>query len=127
MCVKKAIPEILVSSIDRSAAFYKDLLGLELEVLYQVDGVDQYARIGDNGFVVLLNRQPDRGDLPSGQPPAKLVFVIEGIEEHHRRLREAGQDVEDIEQSEYGTKEFAVTDPDGYRVFLVEREGEWSW
>jgi len=120
----QVIPELLVEDIPRSADFYGRLLGLGLDILYEVEGRPQYARLGDAGFTVVLNRQPGRGDLASRMPLAKLWFVIRGIDDLHSRLQSDGMEVGKIVRTDYGTKEFMVNDPDGYRIGVQERLGQ---
>jgi predicted enzyme related to lactoylglutathione lyase len=119
--ISQVIPELLVEDIERTGDFYNRVLGLKLEILYEVDGRPQYAKLGEGNFTVFLNRQPDRGQLASGQPPAKVWFVVQGIDDLHAKLQEDGFEMEAIDETAYGTKEFLLNDPDGYRIGVVER------
>lgn len=120
MQVQQVTPELLVGDIGTSGDFYRNAFGLELEVLYSVKGRPQYAQLGDGGIKVFLNRQPDRGILQSGMPPAKLWFVVSSVDTLHARLRRQGFEVQDVEETAYGTKEFMFDDPDGYRIGIQE-------
>jgi hypothetical protein len=54
MQVQQVTPELLVGGIGTSGDFYRNALGLELEVLYNVKGRPQYAQLGDGGIKVFL-------------------------------------------------------------------------
>ena len=124
MEIRQVIPELLVDDIQRSGDFYAKILGLQLEILYVESGKPQYAKLGDGTSTVFLNRQPYRGRADSGMPPAKLWFVIHGIDELHPRLQGEGLEVGEIIKTDYGTKEFMINDPDGYRIGVQERLDE---
>ncbi len=128
---------VACSDLDRSLAFYRDLLGLALrdrgagsagavgEILGTGDAQVQWADLAlPDGRVLELLR------LPGGPPSAgsgHFALAVAEAEAVHRRLREAGvplrSDPVTIEDAGdwQGARCFYAEDPDGTVVELIER------
>jgi catechol 2,3-dioxygenase-like lactoylglutathione lyase family enzyme len=119
-------PNLIVSDIDRSAAFYRDVLGFE-----QVTTVPEKAP-----FVFVWMKHGDINVFLNVPQPAKTPLVkldkavagtntmyvkMHGIDELAVRVREHGvTPVIPMHKEFYGMKEFAVLDPDGYLIIFAE-------
>jgi catechol 2,3-dioxygenase-like lactoylglutathione lyase family enzyme len=128
---------VACSDLDRSLAFYRDLLGLALrdrgagwagavgEILGTGDAQVEWADLAlPDGRVLELLR------LPGGPPSAGSGHFALGVVEAetiHRRLREAGVPLRsepvtiDDEGDWQGARCFYAEDPDGTVVELIER------
>jgi catechol 2,3-dioxygenase-like lactoylglutathione lyase family enzyme len=128
---------VACSDLDRSLAFYRDLLGLPLrdrgagsagavgEILGTGDAQVEWADLAlPDGRVLELLR------LPGGPPSAgsgHFALGVAAAQAVHRRLREAGVPLRsepvtiDDEGDWQGARCFYAEDPDGTVVELVER------
>ncbi len=105
---------LYVADLDRSLAFYRDLLGLAL---------DKHPRNPNWAEVVLPNglrfalEAAHEGRQP--QPPGsiRIDFEVGDIDAAVERLRDAGVTVGEITRAFWGDA-CEVFDPDGYRVAL---------
>jgi catechol 2,3-dioxygenase-like lactoylglutathione lyase family enzyme len=134
-----------VSSLDRSIAFYQDVLGLELvttierrapwiAVMTGLDGarlrIAALRSPGTEHVVELVEYEQPRGEqltLPTNAVGcAHLGFVVDDIDAEYRRLRDAGVEfvsppVRVTEPPSVGTRAAYFRDPDGIPLELQER------
>jgi lactoylglutathione lyase len=103
---------LYVSDMERSAAFYRDVLGVPLEG----DDNWQEAMLGDVRFA--LHRTRDGiGSLSSGT--IRVNLEVADIDAAAERLRSAGAEVGETMRDDWGSA-LDVVDPDGYRLYLFQ-------
>ena len=103
---------LYVRDMQRSLAFYRDLLGIPLEG----DHDWQEATLGGTRFALHL------AHADVGQPSSGTIHVnleVADADEAAARLREAGVEARETMREEYGVA-YEVVDPDGYRVYLFQ-------
>lgn len=104
--------ELAVADVARSVAWYRDVLGLKVEMTSE-----------PNGFV-LMAAGDGRLALKRGTPPAtavRLHFFVPDLSAELARLAALGVHPEsDIKTSPEGYRRAAFRDPDGYAVTLFE-------
>jgi lactoylglutathione lyase len=107
---------LYVRDMERSLAFYRDLLGIPLE------GDAQWAETTfAGGTRFALHAAHDGvGTLSSGT--VHVDFEVADVDEAAALLRERGVDVREPMREEWGTA-LEVVDPDGYTVSLFQRAG----
>jgi catechol 2,3-dioxygenase-like lactoylglutathione lyase family enzyme len=137
---------VSVSDLDRSLAFYVDLLGLEVAV--RRDATDQYLRDihglpfsqvrmaflrvpNSDTMVELLEYQGVEHHplayLPSDPATGHLCFFVADVSTLHRRLEAAGfaarspEPIEITAGPNKGARVIYTADPDGYPVELLQR------
>jgi predicted enzyme related to lactoylglutathione lyase len=100
---------LTVADIDRSAGFYGDALGLEIQ-----RHSDDWAQADAGGTAIGLHRSDD----PQAGSGFALIFDVDDVGATYRALTERGiEGVEEPHEQPYG--EIAtVTDPDGHVVQL---------
>ncbi len=103
---------LYVSEMERSVAFYRDLLGIALEG----DDDWQEASLGATRFA-LHRAHEGLGPLTAGTIHVNLEVADLGAAT--RRLREAGVAVEETMREEWGAAA-QIVDPDGYGLFLFQ-------
>jgi catechol 2,3-dioxygenase-like lactoylglutathione lyase family enzyme len=126
--LKKLTPNLVVSDVARSAAFYHDVLGFSVEttVPEAVPYVFAILRLG--AIEIFLNAlDAAAAEYPAfaGRPiggTLTLFIEVEGIHLLHASLEPRVTIVMPLEKKSYGLTEFAFEDPDGYIVTLAERE-----
>jgi catechol 2,3-dioxygenase-like lactoylglutathione lyase family enzyme len=117
--IKKMSPQLLVTDITRSIAFYTEILGFDLDFRYE----DFYAGIIKDGHSI---------HLKSGTPSTEerknkrknedldLVFSVDGIEALFiQLLNNPVEIIQPLRNMPYG-KEFYLVDPDGYIISFLE-------
>jgi predicted enzyme related to lactoylglutathione lyase len=106
---------LYVSEMARSAAFYRDLLGIPLE------GDDDWQEASLGGTRFALHRAREGiGELSSGTVHVNLeVTDLAAAEE---RLRAEGVEVRESMREDWGASA-RVVDPDGYELYLFEPPG----
>jgi len=105
---------LLVRDFDRSVAFYRDILGLEVETTHPGWAV---FRTGD---AALCLRGPWEGIAfrpeDFGRSPDELLFRVEDVDAASRELRARGVDAQPPHEPGPGIRVAEFRDPDGRRV-----------
>jgi catechol 2,3-dioxygenase-like lactoylglutathione lyase family enzyme len=103
---------LYVSDMERSLAFYRDLLGIPLR------GDDDWQEASLGGTRFALHRTHEGvGELSAGT--IHVDFEVRDLTEATERLRAAGIEANDAMRDDWGAAA-EVTDPDGYGIFLFE-------
>ena len=97
--------ELTVSDLGASLAFYRDRLGLAVEVL---DAANGFALLHAGGRLALKRGTPGGG--------ATVHVEVGDLAAELRRLGEAAE----VKVSDEGYRRAKLTDPDGYGVVLFE-------
>jgi len=103
---------LYVSDMERSAAFYRDVLGIPLEG----DADWQEASLGGVRFALHRTRE-GIGGLSSGTIHVSLE--VDDVDAAAERLRAAGVEVGEAMRDDWGSA-LEVSDPDGYRLYLFQ-------
>ena len=132
----KLVPELMVTDLDISLAFWLHCLGFEIAYQRPEDG---FAYLDLNGAQVMLEQiDPDAGQwltAPLSKPFGRginLQIDVVAVAPIIHKLRQAGytpyRECADtwyrVDDGEVGQREFIVQDPDGYLIRLVERLGK---
>ncbi|QAY88628.1 VOC family protein [Pseudomonas sp. ACM7] len=132
----KPVPELMITDLDRSLAFWVSCLGFTVAYQRPEDG---FAYLDLDGAQVMLEQvDPKAGQwltAPLSKPFGRginLQIDVKAVAPVIRKLGEMGcplfRECKDTwyraESVEVGQREFIVQDPDGYLVRLVERLGE---
>ncbi len=123
----KLTPNLIVSDVGRSVAFYRDVLGFSLEQTVPDAAPYVFAIVKSGGAEIFLNapgpaqeEYPALKDRPIGGT-LTLFIDVEDIRGSHEQLRDRVQVVMPLETKWYGVTEFAFLDPDGYIITFAQR------
>jgi predicted enzyme related to lactoylglutathione lyase len=106
---------LYVSEMERSVAFYRDLLGIPLE------GDDDWQEASLSGTRFALHRAHEGlGPLSAGT--IHLNLEVADLDAATERLRDAGVAVDETMREDWGAASRLV-DPDGYELFLFQPPG----
>jgi catechol 2,3-dioxygenase-like lactoylglutathione lyase family enzyme len=125
--VKKLAPNLVVSNVERSVAFYCDVLGFTLAQKVPDDSPLVFASVQSGDVEVFLNAPgPAVAEYPAftSRPlggTLTLFMEVDGIKALHDALAGRVNVVMPLERKWYGVTEFAITDPDGYVITFAER------
>ena len=103
---------LYVSDMERSAAFYRDLLGIPLE------GDDDWQEASLDGLRFALHRTHEGiGELSSGTIHVSLQ--VDDVDAAANRLSDAGVAIGETMRDDWGAA-LEVSDPDGYRLHVFQ-------
>jgi len=121
-------PNLIVADVERSIAFYRDLLGFTVEQIVPDAPPLVFAIVRSGPVEVYLNapgpaveEYPAFKDRPIGGT-LTLFIRLTGIRAAYDALRARVNVVMPLEKKWYGVTEFACTDPDGYVITFAEQE-----
>jgi catechol 2,3-dioxygenase-like lactoylglutathione lyase family enzyme len=121
-------PNLVVSDVARSIAFYRDLLGMTLTRTVPDEGPFVFASLECGPVEVFVNAQEAAvAEYPAfkGRPlggTLTLFIQVTGIRAMHDALAGEVTVVMPLEKKWYGVTEFAFEDPDGYVLTFAEHD-----
>jgi lactoylglutathione lyase len=123
----KLTPNLIVANVEKSVAFYRDVLGFSVEITVPPDGPLVFASVRSGTVEIFLNsvesatsEYPAFKDRPIGAT-LTLFIEVKDIQRVHESLKSRVQIVMPLEKKWYGVTEFAFVDPDGYILTFAER------
>ncbi len=124
MMTSKVIPELAVSNMEQSLAFY-NLLGFakDNEGIMDENG-SQWCSLSMGEAALWLIREDVVPDLIQGDPRGNGVTIylsVDDVDAVYERVSNGGLQmniVKEIETMWYGLRQFTVADPDGYVLTL---------
>jgi catechol 2,3-dioxygenase-like lactoylglutathione lyase family enzyme len=128
----KITPNLIVSSVDRSLAFYTDVLGFGRGMTVPEQSPFVFASATSGAVEIFFN---DRSTVTKESPQMEglafgggntMFIEVEGIDALHDRVAPNVKVVMPIHTQWYGMREFAITDPDGYVITFAERVAQQS-
>lgn len=124
----KLTPNLVVSDVSRSIAFYRDVLGMTLTRTVPDDGPFVFASLECGSVEIFLNAMdaaaaeyPAFKERPIGGTLTQFIEVT-GVRAFYDSLAGKVTIVFPLEKKWYGVTEFAIADPDGYIITFAEVE-----
>jgi lactoylglutathione lyase len=124
--LKKLTPNLIVSDVARSAAWYRDVLGFTLVTTVPEEAPYVFAILQSGGVEIFLNapepaiaEYPAFKDRPIGGSLTMFIEVTD-IAGAHAALKDQVTIVMPLQQKWYGVTEFAFEDPDGYLITYAQ-------
>jgi catechol 2,3-dioxygenase-like lactoylglutathione lyase family enzyme len=120
-------PNLIVQDIERSTAFFRDVLGFSVKHTVPDAGPFVFVWLERDGVPVFLNaRQAAEHDYPgaSRRPAggtAAMFFVVTDVDALHATVSPRATIVMPLKTQFYGMREFAIEDPDGHILTFAER------
>lgn len=128
--LRKLTPNLVVSDVERSVAFYRDVLGFAVEASVPDAAPFVFAWMKRGAIDLFLNapeaaieEYPAFRDRPIGGT-LTLFFEVNGIRQAWTDLENKVKVAMPLEVKWYGMTEFAFEDPDGYLITFAEREAK---
>jgi lactoylglutathione lyase len=115
----------------RSVDFYRRAFGLEIADRYAFDSFTLvYMKGADSPFEIELTINHGRTEPYSqGEAYGHVAFVVDDIDAEHARFEAAGLNPNPVKEfhgdGALMAKFFFVTDPDGYRIEVLQRHGRY--
>jgi uncharacterized glyoxalase superfamily protein PhnB len=125
--LNKLTPNLIVSDVARSVAFYRDVLGFSVQQTVPEAAPFVFAIVTSGSVEIFLNaldaalqEYPAFGGRPIGGT-LTLFVEVEGIRRAHDAIASKVTMVMPLEEKWYGMTEFAFVDPDGYVITYAEK------
>ena len=136
MKFKDVTPNLIVSDIDRSVAFYRDLLGFSVVTTVPDAAPFVFVWMQRDDVSVFLNtlgsirdEQPALAARPIGGT-ATMYMIVEGesaaagVDDLFERAKSRARVMMPLKTQFYGMREFGIEDPDGYVIYVAQRVAE---
>ena len=123
----KITPNLIVSNVEQSLAFYTDVLGFARGMTVPEQPPLVFASCTSGAVEIFFN---DRSTVTKESPQmaglsfggGNTMFIeVENVDALHDRVRADVKIVLPIRTQWYGMREFAITDPDGYVITFAQR------
>jgi uncharacterized glyoxalase superfamily protein PhnB len=125
--IKKLTPNLIVSSVERSLAFYCDVLGFTKTGTVPDQSPYVFAIVESGSVEIFFNARaaaveeyPALANMQIGGT-LTLYMEVSGVEKIHDELKGRVKVTMPLEKKFYGVTEFAFEDPDGYVITFAER------
>lgn len=125
--IKKLTPNLIVSSVEQSLAFYCDVLGFAKTATVPENPPLVFAAVQSGSVEIFFNARgpaveeyPSLAKLPIGGT-LTLYMEVQGVEKIYTELKHRVKVTMPLEKKFYGVTEFAFEDPDGYVITFAER------
>ena len=119
-------PNLIVRDIDRSTAFYRDVLGLPVHATVPDKSPFVFVWLKEGDVNIFLNDQKLVGELDphlASRPIGgsfTIYLRVTGVDALWERIATRAKVVEAINTKPYGMREFAIEDPDGYLITIAQ-------
>ena len=126
-------PNLIVSDIDRSLAFYRDVLGFTVFATVPEAPPFVFAWMQRDTVHVFLNtvgsvKDEHPGLVARGLGGTATMYIMieaaspgEGIDALFESVRSKARVMMPLKDQFYGMREFGIEDPDGYVIFVAQR------
>ena len=126
-------PNLVVASVERSLAFYRDVLGFSLVTTVPDAAPFAFAWVQRDGVSVFLNSleavRAEHSELaarPLGGTNALFITleagtIAEGVDAMFASIGSRARVIMELKNQFYGMREFGIEDPDGYVIFFAQQ------
>ena len=119
--LKKLTPNLVVSSLEKSLAFYRDVLGFAVTITVPDAAPYVFVALQSGAVEVFLNASEIMPEKVSFGNSVSLYVEVAGIRALHEGLRAQVPIAIPLEKKFYGMTEFAIHDPDGHMIIFAEQ------
>ena len=128
---KNITTNLMVESVDTSVNFYQEILGFEVVASVPAKNQElQFAILGKDSVTLMLQEKNNLGEeypilaTEKIRPSITLYITIENFEDFYIAIKKSYPIYTEKHTTFYGSKEFAITDPDGYVLTFTEHTEE---
>ena len=125
----KLTPNLVVANVERSLAFYVETLGFSRGMTVPDESPFVFASVTSGPVEIFFNdaaaaikEYPAFAGRPIGATGTLFIEMEGGVDALHDRLKPTVKIVMPLVTQFYGTREFAIEDPDGYVITFAERQ-----
>lgn len=125
--IKKLTPNLIVSSVEQSLAFYCDVLGFTRTATVPEESPFVFAAVQSGPVEIFLNARaaaieeyPSLAKMPIGGT-LTLYMEVSDVAKLYDEFQTRVKVTMPLEKKFYGVTEFAFEDPDGYVITFAQR------
>ena len=125
---RKLTPNLLVASVERSLAFYVDVLGFDRGMTVPDQSPFAFASVTSGAVEIFFNdaataikEYPAFGGKPLGATATMFIELEGSVDDLHDRIKDHAKVTMPLLTQFYGMREFAIEDPDGYMITFAQR------
>jgi catechol 2,3-dioxygenase-like lactoylglutathione lyase family enzyme len=126
--ITKLTPNLVVSNVEQSIAFYRDVLGFSVTQTVPDQPPFVFAAVQAGPVEIFLNapeavyaEYPELEERPAIGGTLTLFIEVAPIAAMYELLKDRVKIVMPLEKKWYGVTEFAFADPDGWVITFAER------
>ncbi len=117
----RVLPCLLVSEMRRSLDFYTQVLGFTQTGYYPIESEPIRTEVRRDDVAIILFTEAAHSGAERPAFAGVLYIFPESIEQLADELRSKVPFAWGPEETEFGMREFAIRDPDGYTLVFAER------
>lgn len=119
MKIQSSAPHFFVRDIHRSVRFYVDVLGFDEPQLW--GDPPAFAMPSRDGFIVMLNQSDEKNVRPNGDIECwDAYFWCDDVDAFWKEIKDEVRAFHRPQnRDDYGMREIAVADPDGYMLVFA--------
>lgn len=115
--MKKLTPVIYTIDLEGTITFYKQVLGF---VCVDFDEDSGFARIETEGIDIMLSHPNEHIPFEKPNFTGSFYFTVDNVAELWSRCKDSQEIAYPLEKFDYGMKEFALYDNNGYLLQFGE-------
>ncbi|HXF95239.1 MAG TPA: VOC family protein [Gemmatimonadales bacterium] len=122
--LREVSPALTVNDVGKSLAFYQNVLGFTVKDRWEEGGVLRGAELVAGNVTLMISQDDFRKgrDRVKGVGHRLWCLTAQDVDALAGQVRARGWTIDEGPTSEWGTRFFTVTDPDGFRLsFAQER------
>ena len=117
----RVLPCLIVSNMRRSLDYYTRLLGFTQTAYYPIESDPIRTEVRRDDVAIVLISDPARGPIGPPSFTGALYIFPESLDPLVDELRGKVAFAWGPEDRDYGIRELAIRDPDGYTLVFAER------
>jgi uncharacterized glyoxalase superfamily protein PhnB len=127
--LKKLTPNLMVEDVNQTIAFYRDILGFEPGQTVPTEGQYAWASMTSGEVEIMFQARASLGEeLPGFRTLSiggslTLFIQMQGVKELYERVKDRVIIVQDLHDTFYGMREFALQDCNRYTLAFAEALG----
>ena len=117
----EASPSFTVNDLDRSLAWYRDVLGFSVDERWERDGklMGVSLQAGDVTFMIGQDDWKKGRDRKKGEGFRLYCTTTQDVDALARRIQSRGGMLDQEPQDQpWGSRDFSLTDPDGFKITI---------
>jgi uncharacterized glyoxalase superfamily protein PhnB len=122
LTMRSASPSFTVNDLEKSLAWYRDVLGFVVEERWEDQGkfVGAQIRAGDVTFMVGQDDWKKGRDRKKGEGFRMFCTTTQNVDGLAERITARGGKLDQEPRDEpWGVRDFTVTDPDGFKMTIA--------
>ena len=123
--LRSAAPSFTVNDVEKSLAWYRDVLGFVVKDRWEHEGKLAGVEMAAGGVIFMLGQDDwKKGrDRAKGEGVRIYCSTVQDVDQLANRIKARGGTLTQEPRDEpWGTRDFALADPDGYKITIGAEE-----